>query len=405
MIDDRYTLGALLGTGATSEVFSATDNKLRRQVAFKRLLSHTADDATVRRSFHREAQALARIRHKNVVAVHDYSGQEEPTLYLVMDKIEGLSLAALIEQRGPIDEPFAWAIAHELANGLQACHAVAVVHRDLKPENVILGKNGRLVLVDFGIARAYDDSGAVAASAGTQVMGTPDFMSPEQVVSNELTGASDVFSLGAVLYFLLTGKRPFAADTMMATFKKLATVDCVPLRQARPAIDPALAQLVSDCMQKEAAARPTDPAIAKRARERLQALGVTSDALLLGMASGGADLAEQLKERDLANTLMRLDQALARNDKAEAQALRRRVLELDPDNTQIFRVAPPAREPTASPTSPTSTVSVTAVEQERTVRLQGTPTPSHLSRIVFGVGLMAAGFAVAWAAVHFGLLR
>ncbi|MCC6811756.1 MAG: protein kinase [Deltaproteobacteria bacterium] len=344
---DRYKLGDALGTGATSEVFVATDTKLRREVAFKRLLDHVAEDPTVRKSFHREAQALAKLRHKNVVAVHDYSGPESPTLYLVMDLVRGKNLSGWLAERGRLDEPIVWAVLHELASALEACHAQGVVHRDLKPDNVIVTPNGRLMLVDFGIARSYDAAdGAVGSGVGTQVMGTPDYMSPEQATSNELTGASDVFSLGSVAYFMTTAKKPFEGDGVLATLKKIAAGSYLPLKNARPEISQQLADLVARCLQTEIGKRPSSKDIAAEAKKQLAQMSQKAEALLADwVAAGALGTSKQAKQKELDQLFARLGTALAAKDKLEIKRCRKRILELDPDNESVFEMrAEPLRD-------------------------------------------------------------
>lgn len=340
---DRYELQDLLGSGATSEVFVAVDKKLRRKVAFKRLVDHVASDPTVRRCFHREAQALAKIRHKNVVAVHDYSGQDSHTLYLVMDRVEGKTLETRLQENGALDEPVLWSVLHEITAGLTACHAQNVVHRDLKPENVIVSNAGRLSIVDFGIARSFDkEDQVIGASAGTQVMGTPDFMSPEQATSNELTGASDVFSLGSVMYFLATGQRPFAAETMLATFKRIVAGNYVPPKQLRPNLSNEMNTLIADCLRVDAGSRPNTSELLKRAKENLLLLGVTADNVLSDWAKGSMRLSQNLSQAALDLQFQQLEQALAAKDKKRAQQVRKRILELDPDNTRVFEMHHPS---------------------------------------------------------------
>jgi serine/threonine-protein kinase len=352
--DDRYKLGEVLGTGATSEVFVATDTKLRRDVAFKRLLDHVAEDPTVRKSFHREAQALAKLRHKNVVAVHDYSGPESPVLFLVMDLVRGKNLSAWLKERGRLDEPIVWSVLHELAAALEACHAQGVVHRDLKPENVIVNPNGRLILVDFGVARSYDAAdGVVGSGVGTQVMGTPDYMSPEQATSSELTGASDVFSLGSVLYFLCTAKPPFSADGVLATLKKIAAGAFTPIKQARPELSQALATLVETCLQPQVSARPSAKEIAADARRQLAQMAQKPDALLADWVAAGAHgTAQKVRQKELERLFKELAAALQAHDKGATKRCRKRILELDPDNEQVFEArvtAPAAKPPPAAP--------------------------------------------------------
>lgn len=388
---DRYELGDVLGAGATSEVFVAVDKKLRRRVAFKRLLEHVSSDPTVRRCFHREAQALAKIRHKNVVAVHDYSGPDSPTLYLVMDRVEGKTLEMRLQENGALDEPVLWSVVHEITAGLAACHLQNVVHRDLKPENVIVAKSGRLSIVDFGIARSFDkEDQVIGASAGTQVMGTPDFMSPEQATSNELTGASDIFSLGSVMYFLATGKRPFAAETMLATFKRIVAADYLPPKQVRPNLSTELSLLITDCLKVDADQRPNTAELLRRARENLLTLGVTADSVLVEWARGSMRLSQNLSQAALDLQFQQLEVALKAGDKKKAQQIRKRILELDPDNTRVFDSNPVRSSDVVEPPDATKvpTVLMGRVPEPQSV----TPWWAYA---MAALGLLALGFAIA----------
>ncbi len=381
---DRYKLGELLGTGATSEVFIATDQKLRREVAFKRLLDNVAEDQTVRKSFHREAQALAKLRHKNVVAVHDYSGPESATLYLVMDLVRGKNLAAWFEKRGKLDEPIVWAMLHELAGALEACHAQGVIHRDLKPENVIVNPTGRLILVDFGVARSYDAAdGAVGSGVGTQMMGTPDFMSPEQATSSELTGASDVFSLGSVLYFMVSGKKPFEAEGVLATLKKIAAGQVTPIKQLRPELSEALASLLTKCLQPDLTQRPNAKDLAAAARKQLQTMEQKADALLADWVSAGAQgLSATAKIKEIDRLFVQLGSALAKKDRVAVKVARKRILEIDPDNESVFELRAP--EP------PRNTVA----DAPKTVLLNESPATMFTVQTKPSLGWIALGFVV-----------
>ncbi len=403
-MSERYQLGDEVGSGATSQVFVAQDTKLRRAVAYKRLLDEVASDPTVRKCFHREAQALARVRHKNVVAVHDYSGKESAELFLVMELVKGKDLARWTRERGRLEESMLWAVLCELGGALEACHALSVVHRDLKPENLILTPQGRLVLVDFGIARSYDTSDTLGSSAGTQVMGTPDFMSPEQAgSSNELTGASDVFSLGAVVYTLASGKKPFEGDTVLATLKKIVTCSFTPLKQLRPELSNELIALCERCLQLDIEARPKAGEIGAQAKRQLAKLGLKPEALLADfVAEGKLGTSKLAKQKEIVELFDQLARSMRAKDKLETRRVRRRILELDPDNESVFELRvdepPPAR-------SVPETVKMDQSFSE--LLAQGHAprrTPWLLVAAVGGVSF-AAGAALVFSLVRTGLLR
>jgi HD-like signal output (HDOD) protein/predicted Ser/Thr protein kinase len=227
---DGYQLKKVLGRGAMGVVFLGHDPGLDRPVAVKLMDPEVARDPASRTRFAREAKSVAAVQHENVVqiyAVRDADG----LLYLAMEYIDGCSLEEVVERTGklPLDELIA--AAEQTAAGLGAAHARGIIHRDLKPANVLREKGGRVKLVDFGLARSDKDA---SVSVAGSVVGTPLFMSPEQVYGEPLDHRSDLFSLGTVLHVLATGKNPFAGTSTVAVMKKVADVEPPPLRTLRP---------------------------------------------------------------------------------------------------------------------------------------------------------------------------
>src|SRR4051812_43471524 len=192
------------------KVYLATDPKLGRQVAIK-VLAQVGPDDNIRQRFRLEARAIAALKHPNIVELYDYSGEAAEDLFLVMEYVPGASLDQLQRQHGNMSEPTVLCIAHELCLALTHAHANQVVHRDLKPENILLSQ-GRVVLTDFGVVKALARSSALGISrvrTRTQVLGTPGFMAPEQFSGRLIDHRTDIFSLGAVMYCLATGKLPY----------------------------------------------------------------------------------------------------------------------------------------------------------------------------------------------------
>ena len=215
----HYHVLELIGQGAFGLVLKARDEKLLRIVAIKVMLTHLAQTSPARKRFLREARAGAAIRHQNIVSV--YSVEEEPIPYLVMEYIQGITLQDKINEDGPLEINEVVSIGIQIANGLQAAHDKGMIHRDIKPSNILLEASceKRAMVTDFGLARALDDASLTQSGF---VAGTPMYMSPEQTQGHSLDSRSDLFSLGSVMYALLTGRAPFRATTTVAVLGRVA---------------------------------------------------------------------------------------------------------------------------------------------------------------------------------------
>ncbi|WP_243058338.1 protein kinase [Nocardioides sp. SR21] len=216
----RYRLDARIATGGMGEVWRATDTTLGREVAVKLLKQEYADDPTFRARFETEARHAASLHHPNIAAVYDFgetdtvdgSGAHRP--YLVMELVDGQPLSALIQGGRAMSPAAVRELLAQAADGLGAAHAAGIVHRDVKPANLIVTPDRRVKVTDFGIARAAEGMGLTGTG---EVMGTPQYLSPEQAQGQPSTPASDVYSLGVVAFECLAGTRPFVADTAVAT--------------------------------------------------------------------------------------------------------------------------------------------------------------------------------------------
>jgi len=252
----RYRLGGSLGRGGFSEVHSAEDGVLDRVVAVK-LLAGAAGQPDRARRFDREARALARLSHPNVVAVYD-AGLDGPDAYVVMELLAGPSLAELLAGRGPLPVPEAVRYARQAAAALAAAHALGIVHRDIKPGNLVLTADGTVKVVDFGIA-ALGFGMATFTATGTS-LGTPAYLSPEQAAGRPAGPASDLYSLGCVLFALLTGEPPFAAEHPVAVVHQHLTAVPPSARARRPEVPPQVDALLAALLAKDPADRPADAA-------------------------------------------------------------------------------------------------------------------------------------------------
>ena len=209
---DRYVLGEKVAAGGMGTVYVATDTRLQRRVALKLMKGELAADPRFVERFRREARSAGSLSHPNVAGVFDY-GQDGDKHYIVMEYIEGRDLARLLREDGPLDETRAAAIAAQIASALGHAHAAGVVHRDVKPANVIVQPGDRVKVTDFGIARAHADT---ALTATGSLLGTAQYISPEQASGAEIGPPSDVYSLGIVLFEMLTGSVPFTGDSAVA---------------------------------------------------------------------------------------------------------------------------------------------------------------------------------------------
>ncbi|MFI2415152.1 protein kinase [Streptomyces sp. NPDC018947] len=259
LIAGRYRLQDPIGRGAMGEVWRAFNETLGRPVAVKFLLPQ-ASDPTAASRFRLEAQTAGRLSHPNVVGVLDF-GTYEDRLFLVMELIEGDSLARVLDAQGALPAEQVARIAAETAAGLAAAHQQGIVHRDIKPANLLLDADGTLKIGDFGIARFLDDPGAALTATG-QIVGTSLYLAPERALGRPAAPASDVYSLGCVVYQLLAGRPPFQADTALATLHQHLDASPVPPRQLGADLPPAFENYLLSLLAKEPQGRPTAEEIA-----------------------------------------------------------------------------------------------------------------------------------------------
>jgi serine/threonine protein kinase len=215
----RYQVIDLLGIGGMGAVYKAFDHQLTRVVALKTILPEMAATPTALKRFKQEVLLAQSIIHKNVVRIFDI-GEDGPTKFITMDFIEGADLKHLITQKGKLPPAEAAGIIRQACQGLEAAHAACVVHRDLKPQNIMIEKNAHVVVVDFGIAHSGQSRGVTQTGF---LLGTSEYMSPEQAKTENVDARSDIFSSGLIFYELLTGKLPFQGKTVLETMFKRTT--------------------------------------------------------------------------------------------------------------------------------------------------------------------------------------
>ena len=256
----RYRLESRIATGGMGEVWRATDTTLDRRVAVKLLKQEHADDTVFRSRFETEAQHAAGLHHPGVAQVYDFgTGDTDHRPYLVMEYVDGRPLSALLRPGQPMEPAAAAALLAATADALGAAHAQGIVHRDVKPANILVTDDRRVKITDFGIARAAD---AVALTRTGEVLGTPQYISPEQAEGRPASPASDVYSLGAVGFECLVGRRPYDADSPVAT--AIAHVR-QPVPELPSTVPPALAAVVRRAMAKAPEERYADGAAFARA--------------------------------------------------------------------------------------------------------------------------------------------
>jgi eukaryotic-like serine/threonine-protein kinase len=248
LIADRYELEELVGTGGMSSVYRAHDSLLERHVALKVMHEQLLREGDHVERFRREARLAAQLSHQNIVTVID-RGEQEGRQFIVFEYVEGENLKALIEREAPLPEREAIELALQVADGLAFAHAQGLVHRDVKPQNVLLTEDGRAKVTDFGIARSVDVHRGLTQT-GT-VMGTSDYISPEQARGGRVDACSDVYSLGAVLYELLTGEVPFHGDNFVAVAMQHINEPPPSVRERRPELSPRADAAIRKAMAKD----------------------------------------------------------------------------------------------------------------------------------------------------------
>ncbi len=243
-IADRYELIEKIGAGGMSDVYKAKDQVLGRFVAVKVLKAEFAEDVNFVTKFHAEAQSAALLQHPNIVNIYDV-GSEEHMHYIVMEYVEGITLKTYIEKKGQLNYKEAISIAIQVARGIEAAHNNNIVHRDIKPQNIMISNEGKVKVTDFGIARA-----ATSNTIHSDVMGSVHYTSPEQARNGFVDGKSDIYSLGIVMYEMVTGRVPFDGDTTVAIAIQHLQEEMVLPSVYAPELPIGLEKIILKCTQK-----------------------------------------------------------------------------------------------------------------------------------------------------------
>ncbi|HYO60616.1 MAG TPA: protein kinase [Actinomycetota bacterium] len=263
LLGERYLLEEQIAAGGMGTVYAATDQRLHRRVAVKLLKGGLADDERFVARFEREARAAAALSHPNVAAVFDY-GEDGGTRFIVMELAPGRDLARVLREGGPLPPERARAIGAQLCTALAHAHAAGLVHRDVKPANVIVGDDDRVKVTDFGIARAAGDSTLTATGS---VLGSAHYMAPEQASGAPVTGATDVYAAGIVLYEMLTAALPFTGDSPLSVALRHVSDDVPAPSSVNPGVPESLDAIVARATAKDPAERWPDAAAMAAALE------------------------------------------------------------------------------------------------------------------------------------------
>ncbi|HEX8054920.1 MAG TPA: PASTA domain-containing protein [Thermoleophilaceae bacterium] len=271
LVDDRYEVGRRLGSGGMADVYLAHDRQLGRDIALKVLHRRFARDGQFVERFKREAQSAAGLQHPHVVGIYD-RGEHDGTYYIAMENLPGRTLRQVVNEEAPLDQERTIAYGLQILDAAGFAHRNGIVHRDFKPHNVICGPDGQLKVTDFGIARA----GASEMTETGSIMGTAQYLSPEQAQGQPVDAASDLYSIGVMLYEMLVGRVPFDGDTAVAIALRHVSDAPAPIRELRPDVHPALEAAIMRALQKDPAARYAS------AEEFAAALGMARDAIHSG---------------------------------------------------------------------------------------------------------------------------
>ncbi len=295
-----------VASGGTAVLFKALQTSLDRIVAVKRLHSHLTSDENFTRRFILEAKAAASLEHENIVHVIDF-GRVGDDYQMILEFVEGQSLADILERWRPIQPELALAIVHQICMGLEHAHSKGIVHRDIKPGNVMITNYGRIKITDFGLAKLTQAT--TSHTADDSILGTPLYMSPEQAFGESVDHRSDLFSLGTVLYELVTGKQPFASENYMGVIQNIINKNITPVSEVNPRIPSEIVAIVNKALSKN---RDDRFQSAREFRERIE------DYLGLSRLNELGDNLRVLLDTN-ANT-----QVLSKSDLPESESLKKR---------------------------------------------------------------------------------
>jgi eukaryotic-like serine/threonine-protein kinase len=382
----KYRIVGKIGQGAMGEVFKAEDPVLHRFVAIKTISGGMAPDSDLRKRFLREAQSAARLSHPHIITVFDF-GEDQDRVFMAMELLEGIDLKEAIRARKLPSLEDQLEVMEQICDGLAFAHAKGVVHRDIKPANIHIQPDGKVKIMDFGLARL----GESEMTATGMILGTPHYMSPEQVRGEKADARSDVFSLGAVFYELLAHHKAFDADSMHSILFQVLEHQPEPLRKWAPDLPPRLVQVVEKALEKDAALRFQHGGELRDAlRSMRRALRSGEDSGLASMSGGEARVGTSGKAPDEAPTFAPTSRSAAASRSALARQLDASGIPAAPAEAYAQTVlTPPQRR--AAGSRPGS----------RSVPPVATPAPSRVP-LIAGIAVVAV---IAAGAAAFFLIR
>lgn len=330
-----------LGRGSSGEVYLAHDKPTGDEFAVKILSTEYSNDPKHKERFRRETEAIGNLTHPNIVGLHGHGETPDQRLYLIMDYLKGPHLGTLSRVASPIPESVITAIGLTLASALSHAHSFGLIHRDLKPENAFITQSG-LVLADFGIVKAVQDDSPLGpeAARATEIIGTPGFMAPEQLQQNELTPQTDIFALGALLYFLATREVPFPGHTVYQLVQAMRETRPLAINELRPEFSWSLANTIQACLAYDPEQRPKSMASLFYQFDRhARLIGLGDSRTLLNQFLDDPPAMRRDENQRMLNIVVTLNQrAEAAGDLLTADTMKRQLFGLDPDHPDAVPV-------------------------------------------------------------------
>ena len=332
---DRYDIREEVGRGGMSVVYRARDEVLERDVALKVLHDHVASKSKNRERFRREARAVARLDHDNIVEIFDYSEESENASYIVMEYLDGSNLADFAAQHPPLLSEITALIGIELCDALEHAHHKGVIHRDLKPGNIMLTSDGHLKLTDFGIAHVVD---AETMTQTGSLLGSPAHMAPELIEASAVDERSDIYSLGTILYFLCTGELPFRGDNPSQLLKNILDCDVEPPDRRDNRVAPDISQVIVDCLHRNPDERiGTMTELRERLWESLDTCDVDPNQTVPDYFRAPEQTTGELLADIIPLLTEKGEAALDHGNYAEAMSHFNRVLAFEPEHEEVNR--------------------------------------------------------------------